>query len=61
MGDIQVDGEPTTAITYNATLKQFTVPTTVKTDFTFKDGAESKTATFQENDEGNADDTWVIS
>ena len=59
--DIQVDGEPTTAITYNATLKQFIVPTTVKTNFTFKDGAESKTATFQENDEGNADDTWVIS
>ena len=59
--DIQVDGEPTTAITYNATLKQFIVPTTVKTNFTFKDGDESKTATFQENDEGNADDTWVIS
>ena len=58
--DIQVDGEPTTAITYNATLKQFIVPTTVKTSFTFKDGEESKTATFQENDEGNADDTWTI-
>ena len=58
---IQVDGEDTTAITYNKTLKQFIVSTDVKGDFTFLDDGDPKTATFQENDEGNADDTWVIS
>ena len=57
---IQVDGEDTTAITYNKTLKQFIVSTDVKGDFTFLDDGDPKTATFQENDEGNADDTWTI-
>ncbi len=56
-----VDTISNPAISWNSETKQFTIPVTVKEDFTFNDNSTPKTATFEENSPDlNSDDVWTI-
>ena len=58
-GTVDTISDP--SITFNAETNQFTIPVTVKGDFTFNDNGTPKTATFKENSpELNSDDEWTI-